>query len=327
MATYYDKKKLLDENSDLYISTYDKSLDAISLSGIIEAKREYENAKNAYDQKGMDKANQKANNIRSKSAGYTGGIDGSEYNKSVNSYESKDSIKFKSSYDDKRNKLADEISNFKDFSYDPEKDPVFKSYQILYSKLGDDAFDRALSKASLKTGGSVNSSAISSAMQAKNSYNTNLLEIIPKLYESAYSKYKDSYERLYKNLDAINGLYDDEYSRYRDSVKDFENDRDYYYKKDKDYNEYLKDIYKTETDAENERYEFDEKQKSDKYELEQNLNYKKEKDKNDLAYKYFELDEKTRANNYNAAINLAKALYGKVPVSQNVINSIFNMIK
>ena len=57
MSTYFTKKKLIDDNKDLYVSRYDKSLGASELEGIIDAKRSYNKAKEAGDTYGMKAAN------------------------------------------------------------------------------------------------------------------------------------------------------------------------------------------------------------------------------------------------------------------------------
>lgn len=315
MSTFFDKKKILEDNKDLYISEYDKSLDVRSLAGIVEAKKEYNSAKSASDYAKMNAANQKANSIRSKSGNYTGGADGSEYNRAIMPYEINNNS-YKSSYDSKRQNILSDIENLGEFSYDPESDPVFQSYKQIYSKLGDEAYERTLAKESLRTGGMVNTSAISAAMQAKNAYNSYIAELIPKLWESAYEKYSDSYERLYRMLDEINQMEDTEYNRHRDSVKDFENERKYFYEKDKAYEDLLFDRYKAETDFEADRYEFD-----------KNLEYKKETALADDIYNQQKLADSQRKTTLSSAINLAKALYGKIPVNAGYVNSIINMIK
>ena len=53
MSTYFTKKKLIDDNKDLYVSQYDKTLGASELEGIIDAKRSYNKAKEAGDTHGL----------------------------------------------------------------------------------------------------------------------------------------------------------------------------------------------------------------------------------------------------------------------------------
>ncbi len=249
MATIYDKKKLLDENKDLYMSEHDRGLGYEAISGIIQAKREYALAEKNNDSAGMKKANAKANSIRSVSGSYTGGDDGSEYNPIIRDYEKRPSTGYKSSYESRKNKALTNVLNYEDFTYDPEADPLFQTYRKLYTRLGNDAYERALAQNSLRTGGVINTSASSAAMQALGKYNSMITDKIPELYEAAYKKYADGYERLYKNLELLSDLEDREYSRYRDDMKDFEADRDYYYTKHRDSAEDALDMYRFDTNT------------------------------------------------------------------------------
>jgi len=58
MANYKDKKKLIDDNPDVYISDYDKNLDYSYLSDIIDQKKAYSAAEKAGDASAMKKANE-----------------------------------------------------------------------------------------------------------------------------------------------------------------------------------------------------------------------------------------------------------------------------
>ncbi|MBQ4629902.1 MAG: hypothetical protein IJB70_02835 [Clostridia bacterium] len=315
MATYFDKKKILEDNKDLYISDHDKTLDANSLMGIIEAKKSYESAKKAGNTAAMESANKRANSIRMSAGSYDGGTDGSEFNKSYASFSLNSKPTYKSSYDSERRKIINKISNYEDFSYDLESDPVFKIYRELYSKLGDDAYERALAKGALRTGGTQNSSAQAVAMQAKSNYNSSLMELIPELYESAYKKYSDEYEKLYKLLGVMEKEDRTQYDRYRDSLKDYESDREFFYNREKDISNLIADRYEFETNAEADRYEFD-----------QNLAYKRERDNKDDAYRNSKLASDIYSDKVSSAINLAKAIYGKVPISRYAVESILNSL-
>ena len=316
MATYNDKKKMIEENQDLYISQYDKSLNHNALSGIIEQKKKYKEAEKRGDTKAMSDANDKANTIRMTNGNYDGGKDGSEYNTYSENYEIRNNKGYESPYKKVKSRILSRISDMDDFSYDYERDPVFKAYYSLYQKLGDDAYERALSENALRTGGVVSSSAISAAMGAKNHYNSMISEKVPELYRDAYSRYKDEYERLYDRLEIISDLDDSEYSRYRDEMKDFESDRDYFYEKQKDSLDRLFDSYKFDSDME---YSIN----KDNSEME----YTKERDKVQDSQWEKEFEETSSKNNLTGIVNLAKALYGKTPISSSVINYLYSLIK
>lgn len=316
MSTYYDKKKIIDENKDLYISSYDKSLTPDALSKIIEQKKIYKNAETNGDKKAMKDANDKANSIRMSNGNYDGGKDGSEYNTNNKNYEIKNFSSYESPYQNQISEIAKKIKNKKEFSYDYENDPAFKAYYSLYQKLGDDAYERALYESALRTGGIVSTSAISAASGAKNHYNTMISERIPELFRDAYSRYTDEYERLYDELEMLSKLDETSYSRYRDKLDDFISDREYYYKKDKDNIDRIFDVYKVESDL-----EYD----TQKYKNE--LEYKKERDEIDDIRQDKKVDVQKEKNKLDAIINLAKAIYGKTPVNPSVINNLYSIIE
>lgn len=312
MSTYYDKKKLIDEASDVYISDYDKNLDYSYLSDIIDQKRAYNAAEKAGDSYGMKKANDRANLVRLQAASYTAGPDGSKYNRVKRPYEENKPTKKTTAYEKEKDRIYDLIASYGDFKYDVKSDPLYKTYRDIYLSLGDDAYERALGENAMRTGGIASTSAVSAANQARNKYNSLLAEKSADLYDKAYSKYKDSLERLYKRLDAADKMDDSAYSRYRDDVKDYENDRDYYYEKDK---EIADSLYKSYTDDTKLSYDISRDEAKDNA------------DRLEADYKSKKLEEDSEIKKYQIAVNLAKALYGKVPVSRGAVNSIINMLR
>ncbi|MBE7049163.1 MAG: hypothetical protein E7394_00140 [Ruminococcaceae bacterium] len=316
MSTYFDKKKLIDENKDLYISSYDKSLTPDALSKIVEQKRIYKKAEESGDIKTMKEANDKANSIRMNNGDYDGGRDGSEYNTSSKKYEIRNFSSYESPYQKQIDNITKELQNKKGFSYNYEDDPAFKAYYALYQKLGDDAYERALYENAVRTGGMVSTSAISAATGAKNHYNSMISAKIPELFRDAYSRYKDEYERLFDTLEQLSELDEKNYSRYRDEIEDFESDREYYYKKQKDGLDRIFDAYKTDSNLE--------------YNMQRDmseLDYKKERDRIDDIRQDKKIDVQKEKNELDAIINLAKAIYGKTPVSSSVISNLYSLIK
>ncbi len=308
MATYKDKNKLIDESKDVYISDYDKTLDYSYLSDIIDQKRAYKTAEDAGDTAGMKKANDRANSIRTQAASYTAGEDGSKYQRVKRPYEASTPQKARSAYDGEKDRVYGLISSYGDFNYDVYSDPLYKTYKDIYLLLGDEAYERALSQNAMRTGGVTSTSAISAATAAKNRYNKMLADKVPELYDRAYSKYRDGLDDLYDMLSKADDFEERDYLRYRDEVDDYKADRDYYYEKDKEIADNLYGIYRDETDYEYDAYRdfVEDSRKDDELELD------KEKSQNDKM---------------TIAVNLAKALYGKTPISSSVINSIMSMLK
>lgn len=344
MATYYDKKKLIEDSSDVYISDYDKNLDYSYLSDIIDQKRAYAKAEEAGDTAGMKKANDRANSIRMQAASYVAGEDGSKYNRVKRPYEENEPKWNGNKHLNEKEKLYKMISSYGDFKYDVYSDPLYEIYKDIYLSLGDDAYERALGENYMRTGGTQNTSAISAAMLAKGKYNTMLANIVPELYDQAYSRYRDGLEDLYNRYDMVQEMDDTDYERYKDSVDDFNESRDYYYQKDKDISDDLYAQYSDETnleydmgrdavedqraqdefDLDRDYFEFDkEKFEEDKYQFREE---QKQIDE-DQQYKKDESQRDDRNEKLAIAVNLAKALYGRVPVSKNVINNIIAMLQ
>ncbi len=333
MANFFKKKKLIDDSSDVYISDYDKNLDYSYLSDIIEQKRAYKQAESIGDAAGMKNANDRANSIRLQAGSYTAGTDGSKYNRVKRPYEADKPSKEKSEYETERDRVYDKIAAYGDFDYDIDTDPLYKTYRDIYTSLGDDAYERALAENSLRTGGVSSTSAISAAQSAKNKYNSMLADIVPELYDKAYEKYRGGLEKLYKMLDIASDIEKDDYSRYRDEVSDYEADRDYYYKKDADIADEIYDKYKDETSL---SYDISRDEAEDEQNAVENaFNEKKlsvesaleaQKLSTDAALREKEIENYSEKTKYQTAVNLAKALYGKVPVSRSVIENIFSLL-
>ena len=74
MSEYTKKRKLINDNKDIYISEYDKNLSYDALSKIVEAKKDFVTAAKNNDKVGMTKANAAANTIRADYGSYTGGL-------------------------------------------------------------------------------------------------------------------------------------------------------------------------------------------------------------------------------------------------------------
>lgn len=346
MATYNDKKKLIEDNSDLYISDYDKNLDYSYLSDIIDQKRFYTKAESVGDTEGMKKANDRANAVRMQAASYVAGEDGSAYNRVKRPYEEGVPNKPSDKYKSEKERVYNLISAYKDFKYDVYSDPLYKVYKDIYLSLGDDAYERTLGEESMRTGGISSTSAISAAMAAKNKYNTMLANMVPELYDKAYSKHKDGLEDLYGRLEAVGEMDDTEYEHYRDDVDDYSDNRDYYYRKDEDISDDLYETYTDETDREYDesRDSVEDKQKEDElgykiYKVDSEIDYKEGRDDKEYAYNR-ERDDKEFAykrerdlddfdmKKLSVAVNLARALYGgKVPVPRNAVTTILSMLE
>ncbi len=106
-----------------------------------------------------------------------------------------------SGYDRQGDTVRDRLERDR-FSYDPATDPVWQAYRKQYRREGQRASEDVLGRASAMTGGVPSSYALSAAAQAENNYAAQLSDRFPEIYQSAYSRYLQEYERLLSLADA-----------------------------------------------------------------------------------------------------------------------------
>jgi len=150
---------------------------------------------------------------------------------------------YTSKYNDTIAKLADEIANRKDFSYDFNADPLYQNYKDQYTRQATLANQNAVGQAAALTGGYGNSYATTAGALAYQDQMSKLNDVIPQLYEAAYNKYQNDIAGRRADLTMYQGLEDTDYGRYRDSMADYNADRDfygndYYNKSNMDYSRY-----------------------------------------------------------------------------------------
>ncbi len=288
------------------LSQYDEKLTTAAKEGIKSAKQNYAKAQANGDETGMAEANAYANSIRRIYGGYTGGNDGSGY------YPVLQKPQFSSQYDKMIRNAQKRIIDIKDFSYNPNSDPMYQLYKKVYTQMGNDAYDRAIAQSSIKTGGIVNTNAAASATQAQNFYNSALADKATELYNAAYKRYVDGINREYDILDMLEKADKNDYTRYLDSVDQYKDERDFEY--DRFSNELttalnkISEIAKLNYEAERDR--------EDDIRWREELNYKKQKDQNNLSYNFAKLNSnnakwnyQANADKYDALAKLAETIY------------------
>ena len=303
-----EKEVLLLNNKDLNISDFDKNLSYDALSGIISAKRSYEKAKSSNDSVGMAKANAYANSIRKQHGGYTGGDDGSAYY-TIGSTKRK-KPEYSNKYSDEIDDLYNKIKNRKEFSYNPESDPMYILYKKVYADFGETAYERALSENAARTGGIASTNAVTAANQAEAYYKTQLAEKAMDLYKSAYSKYITEGNEMRADLDLLTSAEDRAYKRYRDDVSDYEFGTEMDYKKMRDIENDIKEEVRYEAER-----AYDRKRDATRdYQWQQVHNLDKAMFDAETA-RWGDQDEIDKAN---TIIKLAQTIYGKAPGYINV---------
>ena len=125
---------------------------------------------------------------------------------------------YTSAYEKQINSLVDSIVNRKDFTYNVKSDPLYNQYKTQYHNEGNTAMKDTVAQAALLTGGYGNSYAATAGNQTYQSYLNKLNNVVPDLYELAYSKYKSDGDKLYNQLDMYGNLEKTAYNKYLDKV-------------------------------------------------------------------------------------------------------------
>lgn len=150
------------------------------------------------------------------------------------------------SYDNAYSKQLDALisaATGREFSYDPLRDPLYKSYKDSYTQSGQLAMLDAMGKAAALTGGMGNSYAQSAGQQAYGRYMQDLAQVIPKLYEAAYGRFTDEGDQLHDQIKLLSSLDDAEWDRYNDILENYLKE-----------GEFLLDKYETLSDADYEKF-------------------------------------------------------------------------
>lgn len=131
-------------------------------------------------------ANLGAERIRSSYGNYTGGSDGGTFRlnpMSPGSFQAQEAPTYENRYDERTQQLIDSIVNREQFSYDPAADPNAQAYQKQYAREGQRATQDTLAAASVGTGGTPSSYAVTAASQAGDYYAGQMADKIPELYQ------------------------------------------------------------------------------------------------------------------------------------------------
>lgn len=115
-------------------------------------------------------------------------------------------------------KMANDLQNYKKFSYDFNADPLYQNYKDQYVQAGQMAMQDTMGNAAALSGGYGNSYAATAGNQAYQQYLTQLNNVIPELYQAAYTRYNDDRNNARANYEMMKGLADDAYSRSKDAV-------------------------------------------------------------------------------------------------------------
>ncbi len=205
---------------------------------LLKYKQDYANA-TTDEQRAQ--ANKGAESIRSSYGGYTGGGDGGSFHLDPlgpSSFQQSTAPSFNwdtpapdysSRYDETIQDMIKDMLERPEFSYDPDSDVVWKSYQKAYGREGDRATQNALGAAAAASGGMPSSYATTAAAQAGNYYAAQAADKIPELYEAAYNRYLNEFNMDASKIGIVQGQEQTDYNRYLDELGQWNTDRNFAY--------------------------------------------------------------------------------------------------
>ena len=242
----YDKQELIDR-SKYGGSTFDQQhFTDDELRAAAQAREAYRTG-----QTDMKSAHDFVEGIRSK-YGYSGGGNGSQYNKisytqqtnqwndtinalwdQINGYgpfqDTREKPTYSNRYDQQINDLLQQYVNREKFSYDYKNDPLYANYRKQYQREGQRATQDALAEAAAASGGIPSSYAASAAAQAQNYYASQIADKIPELERLAYQKYLDDASLQQSKISALQGQEQLDYAKYIDALGQYNTDRNFDY--------------------------------------------------------------------------------------------------
>lgn len=242
----YDEQALIDR-SQYGGSTFDQQhFTDDELRAAAQAREAYRTG-----QTDMKSAHDFVEGIRSK-YGYSGGGNGSQYNKisytqqtnqwndtinalwdQINGYgpfqDTREKPTYSNRYDQQINDLLRQYVNRGKFSYDYKNDPLYANYRKQYQREGQRATQDALAEAAAASGGIPSSYAASAAAQAQNYYASQIADKIPELERLAYQKYLDDASLQQSKISALQGQEQLDYAKYIDALGQYNTDRNFDY--------------------------------------------------------------------------------------------------
>lgn len=131
---------------------------------------------------------------------------------------------YQSRWDEELSSLYDQITNRKPFQYDLGQDALYQQYKEQYQRLGRQAMQDTMGQAASLTGGYGSTYSEQVGQQAYNAYLQSLNDIVPDLYDRAYSRYQDEGQALYNRYGLVSDRENLDYNKYRDTVSDYYSD-------------------------------------------------------------------------------------------------------
>ena len=134
---------------------------------------------------------------------------------------------YQSRYDAQIQDILNTINNRKEFSWDAQSDPMYRTYRDQYLRMGERAAADAAANAAALTGGYGSTYGQAVAQQASQNYLAELNSQMPQLMQMAYARHQDALANDYNRLAAMQGAEQMDYGKWRDLMGDYQTERDY----------------------------------------------------------------------------------------------------
>ena len=149
-----------------------------------------------------------AEDIRSRYGNYSGGGDGGKFTPTG-------TAQYEDPWEQTIQSTVRNLQN-KKFEWSPETDPVVKYYEDAYRREGERAMKDTLGAVAATTGGIPSSYATAAAAQQRNYYAQQMADKYPDLYQQAFDRFMQEYDREYNMLSAYGDLSELGYGRWSD---------------------------------------------------------------------------------------------------------------
>ena len=153
---------------------------------------------------------------------------------------------FQSQYEDKLSEMYDKIMNREAFTYDFNKDAMYRQYKDMYTTQGKRAMQDTMGQLAAMNSGYGSSYAQTAGQQTYQNYLQELNNMLPQLRQQALEEYDREGNRLAQQYQLTNDAYNREYGQYRDATSDWLADRsfnqsNYQDERNFDYNQAMQD--------------------------------------------------------------------------------------
>ena len=127
---------------------------------------------------------------------------------------------------DQYNRILGMMENYqnREFSYDLNADMLYQQYKNQYMQNGQRAMQDTVGQVAALNGGYANSYAQTAGQQAYNNELSKLNNVIPDLYQLAYSRYQNEGDEMLKGIELANDAYKTRYNEYQDALGNWRND-------------------------------------------------------------------------------------------------------